>query len=685
MGDDARNGAARPRRPPGRRDAVAPRGPLATGPVDACRTTRAARVRVLSGASPDPVHGAVPLAGRRRRARPGIPGPRGSAACPPNALGPWRGGTSGTAPGRARVAWRRLAEVVDDHGRRGPCRPRLRRPGDRPPGRRRGRRAAGRADPSDRPALPRRAAGRHHGHPRSPRRRPLPARPTDRDRPPRDPSPPARHGAHRHGRPLARRFDRGERDARGQACRRRRQLRRRILPRRRRTRSRASAHDHDRGRGRQPGRVLRSPAQRWAAGHARGRAARLVQRPLLPGLPDRRSRLPRRAGHHLARGGPRRPTRLHAGVPGASPARSPGEQPAEPPDGAPLPRRHRALRSRRPRDGDAVNAVRPCCSPDLPARTLVVLLAVTIGVGVPAGGARAALPRLEPCSTVPDAVCGHVLVPLDRSRPDGDRVAIGFAVYRHADESRPAEGTIFVTNGGPGGSATQAGRDYALSIYGALLDRRDLVLIDYRGEGLSAPIDCPWLQRGAIDLYAAFAACGERLGPRADLYGSADVAEDVGAVRAALGVDRFDYHGGSYAGADVQAYAVRHPGRLRSVVLDSPVAATGFDPWWTSRVTASARVVTRLCRRSRTCRRDHPHAAADLAWLARRLHRQPVDGTAADALGEAHDLHVDEAALAELAQLDTGGFSAQTELAAAAGSLRRGDALPLLRLAAEGD
>jgi pimeloyl-ACP methyl ester carboxylesterase len=332
-----------------------------------------------------------------------------------------------------------------------------------------------------------------------------------------------------------------------------------------------------------------------------------------------------------------------------------------------------------------VNAVRPCCRPDLPARTLVVLLAVTIGVGVPAGGARAALPRLEPCSTVPDAVCGHVLVPLDRSRPDGDRVAIGFAVYRHADESRPAEGTIFVTNGGPGGSATQAGRDYALSIYGALLDRRDLVLIDYRGEGLSAPIDCPWLQRGAIDLYAAFAACGERLGPRADLYGSADVAEDVEAVRAALGVDRFDYHGGSYAGADVQAYAVRHPGRLRSVVLDSPVAATGFDPWWTSRVTASARVVTRLCRRSRTCRRDHPHAAADLAWLARRLHRQPVDGTAADALGEAHDLHVDEAALAELAQLDTGGFSAQTELAAAAGSLRRGDALPLLRLAAEGD
>ena len=332
-----------------------------------------------------------------------------------------------------------------------------------------------------------------------------------------------------------------------------------------------------------------------------------------------------------------------------------------------------------------MNAVGPRSRPDIPARRLVLLLAVAIGLLLPATSARAARSGLEPCATVPEALCGHVLVPLDRSRPDGDRVPIGFAVYRHADDSRPADGTIFVTNGGPGGSATQAGRDYALSIYGPLLDRRDLVLIDYRGEGLSEPIDCPSLQRGAVDLYAAFAACGEQLGRRADRYGTADVAEDVEAVRAALGVERFDYHGGSYAGADVQAYAVRHPGRLRSVVLDSPVAATGFDPWWTSRATASARVVTRLCRRSRTCRRDHPRPGADLAWLARRLQRQPVDGTAPDALGDAHDLHVDEATLAKLAQLDTGGFSAQTELAAAAGSLRRGDALPLLRLAAEGD
>jgi pimeloyl-ACP methyl ester carboxylesterase len=48
------------------------------------------------------------------------------------------------------------------------------------------------------------------------------------------------------------------------------------------------------------------------------------------------------------------------------------------------------------------------------------------------------------------------------------------------------------------------------------------------------------------------------------------VAEDVEAVRAALGIEKVDYHGSSYGAVDVRAYAYRYAAHLRVAVLDSP-------------------------------------------------------------------------------------------------------------------
>jgi pimeloyl-ACP methyl ester carboxylesterase len=68
------------------------------------------------------------------------------------------------------------------------------------------------------------------------------------------------------------------------------------------------------------------------------------------------------------------------------------------------------------------------------------------------------------------------------------------------------------------------------------------------------------VQNGSEEPYEAVAGCGARLGESSDLYGSAEVARDIDAVRAALGVSQFDFYGGSYAGVDIQAYAARFPG-----------------------------------------------------------------------------------------------------------------------------
>jgi pimeloyl-ACP methyl ester carboxylesterase len=220
-------------------------------------------------------------------------------------------------------------------------------------------------------------------------------------------------------------------------------------------------------------------------------------------------------------------------------------------------------------------------------------------------------------------------------------------------------------------------------LFGPLRDSRDVVLIDYRGTGLSQAIDCPSLQQPGGEPYEAVRTCGAQLGSRSDLYGSADVAQDIEAVRAALEVERFDFYGFSYAAADAQAYAVRYPRRLGSVVLDSPFPLVDWDPWATKVARNLPRLVTLICRRSDHCRRDHRHPAAELAWLAKRLRAAPVDGSAFDSLGDPHTVHVDEATLIQRLLNDWGGYTAQSEVAAAARALRRGDPAPLLRLAAE--
>jgi pimeloyl-ACP methyl ester carboxylesterase len=312
------------------------------------------------------------------------------------------------------------------------------------------------------------------------------------------------------------------------------------------------------------------------------------------------------------------------------------------------------------------------------ALMLVVIAAVAVGLAPPAAAAA-------PCDSAPGGECGSVSVPLDRAQPLDTQIAIQYVRFPHRDASTPAAGTIFVTEGGPGFSALDNTQDQYLQLFGPLRATYDLVLIDQRGVGRSAAIDCEPLQKENTDLYSAAAACGQHLGTTSDLYGSGEVARDVEAVRAALGVDKFDFYGGSFAAMDIQAYAARFPSHLRSVVLDSPIVLSAEDPWFATEAKQSASTVKLICRRSAKCSSANPHPAADLSWLIGRLRKRPVAGTARDATGAKHHLIVTEARLARIVQSDAGGYVVQGEIAAASKALRGGDDAPLLRLAAEND
>jgi pimeloyl-ACP methyl ester carboxylesterase len=212
--------------------------------------------------------------------------------------------------------------------------------------------------------------------------------------------------------------------------------------------------------------------------------------------------------------------------------------------------------------------------------------------------------------------CGQVTVPLLRGDPALGSTTVAFAVRPRADLRRPSLGTILATDGGPGYASTAAPYVRSLNaVLAPLLRRRDLVFVDARGTGRSAAVDCPALQQGLIQEDIAIGQCANRLGPRYAAYTTAETANDLDAVRDALGVEKAYFYGDSYATLLGQAYAVRYPTRLRGLVLDSAYPAD--DPYYRTLLPAGRRALNVACRRSAAC---EGNAAARFARLVRRFH-----------------------------------------------------------------
>ncbi len=305
---------------------------------------------------------------------------------------------------------------------------------------------------------------------------------------------------------------------------------------------------------------------------------------------------------------------------------------------------------------------------------------------------------LVECEAADGGYCGTLDVPADRRNPGRGTVRLFFLYYRHR-EPGPARSAIMLSEGGPGYSITNTEfeKQAYLDSFGPLMAHRDLVMIDQRGVGRSDVVKCPALQRspdyGRPSILRKVAECAEHLGSKATLYGSGDVALDMEAVRRALGIAKLDLYGASYAAQDVQSYAARFPRHVRSAVLDSPFSASvfgsngsAFDDFGTDLAQALPEVADRLCARSTSCSAERSDAREDLAWLTERLRTSPVTGSAYGYGGDLREVEVTESLLAwTILQSGDFGLTALSEVAAAADSLRTGDAGPLLRLAAEAE
>ncbi|MCK9687508.1 alpha/beta hydrolase [Scleromatobacter humisilvae] len=273
-----------------------------------------------------------------------------------------------------------------------------------------------------------------------------------------------------------------------------------------------------------------------------------------------------------------------------------------------------------------------------------------------AAAQAAALP-LQACRLVGldhDAQCGVLKRPLDPARPDGTQIDLHVVVIPALARQKLPD-PIFFFAGGPGQSAVGlAGTIEHLT--SRLAARRDLVLIDQRGTGHSAPLNCDVptpdeaLAR-ALDrarAAAALDACRVALQklPWGDLrfYTTTIAMADADAVRAALGADRIDLIGISYGTRAALEYLRAYPTHVRRVVIDG-VAPPDMVLPDSDDIDADAALAAlfRDCAAETACAKAHPSLAQ--TWQRLLLSLPKAIDFVGPVSGEARQVTMTRAAL----------------------------------------
>ena len=248
---------------------------------------------------------------------------------------------------------------------------------------------------------------------------------------------------------------------------------------------------------------------------------------------------------------------------------------------------------------------------------------------------------LGPCTgggLPPDARCGTVQVPENRAQPGGRQLALN-VVMVPARGGGPARQAMTFFGGGPGQDvAPMAG--WAAQHYADLREGRDLLFVDQRGTGASAPLVCvlrdPASPQSYLDDFippARAAACRDSLARTADLtrYTSMDLAHDIEAVRQALGYEQLDLNGGSYGTRAALTYMRAYPTRVRSAVLVGVVPFGFLQPAGYAATTDAALAgILAECGADAACNAAFPNVEQEMRAVAARIQQAPAEAEVLD-------------------------------------------------------
>jgi pimeloyl-ACP methyl ester carboxylesterase len=222
------------------------------------------------------------------------------------------------------------------------------------------------------------------------------------------------------------------------------------------------------------------------------------------------------------------------------------------------------------------------------------------------------------------ARCGELKVAEDPAHPGGASIDLSIAVVP-ALNRRADAAPLFLLAGGPGQGATAMYASYA-SAFARVNRNHDIVLVDQRGTGKSAPLSCDYPDdwQAPVDVMPALRqatlTCLKKYGARVRFYTSSNAVNDLAAVREALGYPEIDLYGVSYGTRVAQLYMRRFPTSVHAVILDGvtyPEQAIGPDTPQDGEHALDL-ILTR-CRDAQGCAAAYPELQHDLDGLRRRF------------------------------------------------------------------
>lgn len=237
--------------------------------------------------------------------------------------------------------------------------------------------------------------------------------------------------------------------------------------------------------------------------------------------------------------------------------------------------------------------------------------------------------------TIIEAEEGRLRVPERHAKPDGRQIEVHFVRFR-STAARPGPPIIYLA-GGPGGSGTWSSSGDRFPLFQRMREIADVIAFDQRGTWgtdpymvcpgeWSYPLDRPWdveTLRRTVAPYLE--SCADQWKERADLsaWNTIESAEDIEALRIALGAEKITLWGISYGTHLGLAYIRAHPDRVHRAIL---AGVEGPDHTWKlpSRIDAVARRMEQAIRADGKARAAVPDFLASFEALARRLEREPA-------------------------------------------------------------
>jgi pimeloyl-ACP methyl ester carboxylesterase len=271
--------------------------------------------------------------------------------------------------------------------------------------------------------------------------------------------------------------------------------------------------------------------------------------------------------------------------------------------------------------------------------------------GAPAAfsrGAGGAASRFEPapCPRTPHPItalktarCGYLVVPENRSRPNGQAIRNMVAILPARSKHPKPDPVVFMT-GGPGAAAIL---DIPFLVDAGINRDRELIVMAQRGTLYDKPdLYCPELDRfyarqvsmvfdapstGAKQAAAA-RACHDRLvgrGTEPAAYNTTENTADLAELRQALGIKEWNLYGYSY-GSDLALSFMRdYPEGIRSVTIDSVVPPNIVSlPWTWSSAREGITTIFESCEEQPSCNRHYPDLLPTFIRAVRRLEAHPL-------------------------------------------------------------